>query len=352
MALWGITTTTETAANNYNIPKYLQNVDRNRTPHDCFADVRGWVKRNYKSIERSGLSTEYSDEVLVAIAGLTTTGGYNVSLGTTNTGLGVATPVAVFFMDPANASQPAAGLGGTTGISTGATGYVHVVFNELVFAGAGATVSIRSFDANEAVENSRIVAYATSVTPGAPVANYTTPGAGLTLYRNYNGQITNRVAFAFTAPSSVLTANVPFLTTATSSGQTVGIGSTVIWVDSVANVSVGSSLTITGKLINVPIVSVGNTFVFIGTGSTIGSTITAGLAATFSTRTNATILKIDMDRGFVGVITDIFNGVGVTSSFSSDIIRNVGGAGTFRSVSNDGLRTPIGLGTTALTVKP
>jgi hypothetical protein len=107
----------------------------------------------------------------------------------------------------------------------------------------------------------------------------------------------------------------------------------------------GSSLTITGKLTNVPVVSVGNSFVFIGTGSTISSTITAGLAATFSTRTNATILAIDASRGFVGVITDGSNGVGVTSSFSSqfgDIIRNIAGAGT---------TSGTGLGTTTLTVK-
>jgi hypothetical protein len=76
--------------------------------------------------------------------------------------------------------------------------------------------------------------------------------------------------------------NIDFLTTTITTGQTVGIGSTVIFVDSVENVSIGSSISITEKLNRVPVVSIGNTFVIIGTGSTIDSTITAGIAATFS----------------------------------------------------------------------
>jgi hypothetical protein len=268
MSLWGISTTTETAANQYNLPKYVHDVARPNSRHDVFADIRGWVQRHYKTSERSGISTRFYDEVLVPVVGLTTTGGYNVSLGTTNTGLGLATPVAVFFEDPNRASN-ISGLAGTTGIGTGQTGYVHVVFNELVFAGAGATVLInQSTGAN-------IVAYAVSMPRGAAVANWTyqytgsgaTTGTGPQLVTNYNGQITNRVAFAFTAPNT-------------------GIG---------------------------------------------------------------TVLRIDTSRGFVGVITDIFNGAGVTSSFSSDIIRNVGGAGTAFSVQRQ-TTNPVGLGTTTLTI--
>ena len=52
-----------------------------------------------------------------------------------------------------------------------------------------------------------------------------------------------------------------------------------------------------------------------------------------------------MARGFVGVITEGSNGVGVISSFTTQfgdlIARNVGGAGTTGSV---------GIGTTTLTV--
>ena len=74
MALWGISTTTETSDNNYAIPKFLQDTDRNNTPHNCFADVRGWVYRNYGTTEQSGLSVYYCDEVIVPVAVLNTAG--------------------------------------------------------------------------------------------------------------------------------------------------------------------------------------------------------------------------------------------------------------------------------------
>jgi len=341
MALWGISTSSETAANNYAIPKFQKETDRNTSPWNTFADVRGWIQRRYKTKENSGISTRYFDEVLVPVTGINTT-----NLGGT-IGIGTAGPVAVFFEDPNQASPISVGGGGTTGIATNTTGYVHVVFNELVFAGAGATVKLRTFDANNANESTAIIGYAASNTGtqyawAGPAANHGSPD----VYTGYNGQITNRVAFAFTSPSSVLTAQVNFLTSATSAGQTVAIGGTVIFVDSVSNVAAGSSLTITGKLTNVPVVSIGDTFVRIGSGSTIGTTITAGIAATFSTRTNATKLFIDIPSGFVGVITDGSNGVGVTSSFTSQfgdvILRNVAGAGT---------TSGVGLGTTTLTVR-
>ena len=336
MALWGISTTSETSGNNYNIPKFFLDTDRNNTPHNCFADVRGWVYRRYGTTEQSGLSTSYYDEVIVPVAGLNTVGS-----GASTTGLGLATPVAVFFEDENLASPISIGAGGTTGITTGSTGNVHLVFNELVYVSAGATIRLRAFDANNANETTAIVATAGSFANGSTVLNYIN-NTGFVANTSYNGQITNRPSFAFTAPSTVLAANVNFLTTATTTGQTVAIGATVIFVDSVSNVSVGSSLSITGKLTNVPVVSVGTTTVQIGTASTIASTITAGIAATFSTRTNATKLSINMSNGFIGVITDVSGGAGVTSSFTSDIIRNVGGAGTVFS--------GVGIGTTTLTV--
>jgi len=344
MALWGISTTTETAANNYNIPKFMHIVDKNITGHNVFADGRGWIHRHYKSSENSGISTRYCDEILVPIAGLNTTG-----IGSNTTGLGNATPVAVFFEDPNKASSISVGGGGTTGIATNTTGHVHLVYNELVYVSAGATVRIRTFDANNANESTAIVGTAASVTPGAPVVNYVN-GNGLTVFTNYNGQITNRVAFAFTSPSSVLTANVPFTTSVTTAGQTVAIGGTNIFVDSVTGVSIGSSLTVAGKLTNVSVVAVGTTSVQIGTASTIASTITAGLGVTFSTRTNATKMFIDMSRGFIGVGTDGATGVGIISSFTSDLIRQIGGAGTYLSLQKDGV-TAVGLGTTTLTVR-
>ena len=344
MALWGISTTTETAANNYGIPKHLSENDRNNSPWNCFADVRGWVYRRYGTSEYSGLSSSYYDEVLVPVAGLNST----TTLGDSGeTGIGTAGPVAVFFEDPNRSSRISLGAGnGTAGIVTNTTGYVHVVFNELVFAGAGATVRIRTFDANDANESTAIVG--TAASSGSTQYAWSSTAAlhgSPDVFENFNGQITNRVSFAFTSPSTVLTANVAISTTLTTTGQTVAIGGTNIFVDSVTGVSVGSSLTVAGKLTNVPIVAVGTTSVQIGTASTIGTTITAGLGVTFSTRTNATKLKIDLSRGFVGVITDGSSGVGVISSFTSQfgnvLLRNVGGAGTTGSV---------GIGTTTLTV--
>jgi hypothetical protein len=339
MALWGISTTSETAANNYAIPKFQSETDRNRSPWNTFADVRGWIQRRYKTRENSGISTRYFDEVLVPVTGInsTNTGGIP--------GIGTAGPVAVFFEDPNQASPISVGGGGTTGISTNTTGYVHVVFNELVFAGAGATVRIRTFDANDANESTAIVGTAvsnagTQYAWAGSAANHGSPD----VYTGYNGQITNRVAFAFTSPSTVLTANVNFLTTTINS--TVAAGSTVIYVASLTGVSAGSSISVGTAITTRSVVAVGDTFVTIGTASTVASVIGITTAVTFSTRTSATKLKIDISRGFVGVITDGSNGVGVTSSFTSQftdvLLRNVGGAGTTGSV---------GLGTTTLTVR-
>ena len=338
MSLWGISTVSETAANNYAIPKFQLETDRNTSPWNTFADVRGWIQRRYKTKVNSGISTRYFDEVLVPVVGINST-----NIGG-STGIGTAGPVAVFFEDPNQASPISIGGGATTGISTGATGYVHVVFNELVFAGAGATVRIRTFDANNANESTAIVG--TAASNGS--TQYAWAGAAAAhgspdVYTNFNGQITNRVAFAFTAPSSVLTANVNFLSTTINS--TVSAGSTIIYVASLTGVSAGSSITVGTAITTRPVVAVGDTFVTIGTASTVPSVICITTAVTFSTRTNATKLSIDLSRGFVGVITDGSNGVGVISSFTSQfgdvLLRNVAGAGT---------TSGVGIGTTTLTV--
>jgi len=336
MALWGISTTSETSGNNYNIPKFFLDTDRNNTPHNCFADVRGWVYRRYGTTEQSGLSTSYYDEVIVPVAGLNTVGS-----GASTTGLGLATPVAVFFEDENRASPISIGAGGTTGITTGSIGNVHLVFNELVYVSAGATICLRAFDANNANETTAIVATAGSFANGSTVLNYIN-NTGFVANTSYNGQITNRPSFAFTAPSTVLAANVNFLTTTINA--TIAIGATNIFVDNTTGVVAGvSSISVVGPgtITTRPIVSVASTFVQIGTASTVASVLGIGTVVTFSTRTNATKLSIDISRGFIGVITDVSGGVGVTSSFTSDIIRNIGGAGSTSSV---------GIGTTTLTV--
>ena len=340
MALWGISTASELVTNNYAIPKFQKETDRNRSPWNTFADCRGWIQRRYKTKENSGISTRYFDEVLVPVTGINST-----NIGGT-IGIGTAGPVAVFFEDPNQASPISVGGGGTTGIATNTTGYVHVVFNELVFAGAGATVRIRTFDANNANESTAIVGTAVSNTGtqyawAGPAAAHGSPD----VYTGFNGQITNRVSFAFTSPSVGLTTNVSFLSTTINT--TVSLGSTVIYVASLTGVTAGiSSITVGTAITTKPVVSVGDTFVTIGAASTVGSVIGIGTAVTFSTRTTATKLFIDIPSGFVGVITDGSNGVGVTSSFTSQfgdfLLRNVAGAGT---------TSGVGLGTTTLTVR-
>ena len=344
MALWGISSTSETAANNYAIPKFQNELDRNTSPWNTFADVRGWVQRRYKTRENSGISTRYFDEVLVTVHDLNIT---NVGVNSQSAGIGTAGPVAVFFEDPNLASPISIGGGATTGIATNTTGYVHVVFNELVFASAGATVSLRAFDANgnTGIETTRIVATVASNTStqyawAGAAATHGSPG----VYTSFDGQITNRVAFAFTSPSTLLSANVNFLSTTINS--TVAVGSTIIYVGSLTGVTAGiSSITVGTAITTKPVVSVGDTFVTIGTASTVASVIGIGTAVTFSTRTVATKLFIDASRGFIGLVTDGSNGVGVISSFTQQfgnvLIRNVAGAGTTAGV---------GLGTTTLTV--
>ena len=250
MALWGISTTTETADNNYAIPKYQHSVDRNRSPWNTFADVRGWIQRWYGTDENSGLSSSYYDEVLVPVAGINT--GINVpGNGENNTGLGTATPVAVFFEDPNEASPISIGAGGTTGIGTGTTGYVHVVWNENVYCSAGATVRI--------VRSTGTALVGTAASVGSAVVNYTNENGYVE--QTFNGQISNRIAFAFSVPNT-------------------GIG---------------------------------------------------------------TVLSIDLGAGVVGTITDFSSGGPVTKTLTSDLICNVGGAGTYLS--------GVGIGTTTLTIK-
>lgn len=256
MALWGISTTTETAANRYGLPKHLSDADKHNSPWNVFADYRGWIRRFYGSSENSGLSTSYYDAIMIPVIGLNTTG-----ITSNRTGLGAATPVAVFFEDPNRANPISIGAGGTDRISVSAgnsTGYVHVVWNELVYATAGAQLFLTQ---QYLGTTSTLVAYAASMPRNVNVYNHVV-NVGYTTFTNYNGQVTNRVAFAFTAPG------------------TAGAGVTV---------------------------------------------------------------SINWGSAIVGTVTDAYDGGSVTKSFTSDIIRNVGGAGAYLS--------SVGIGTTTLTTK-
>ena len=421
MALWGISTTQETWANSYAIPKFLNDQDRNFTPHNCFADDRGWIYRTYSTTVHSGLGTIYTDAVLVPVAGLNTvaaasttfTTGIAITFGSadanamTYTGIAPATPVAVFFEDPNNATPITVAAGGTTGVEPAATVKVNVVYNELVFVSTGATINIQTFDINNENASSHIVGYAETAVGSITVFNNTngTAGGENEVYNltgvdgtDFAGQITNRVSFAFTAPAAtaLLTANDIFTdTTANHVSATkvadggVGVGTTTFFVSTsdLTGVTAGvSSVTIDtnqgiGKT-NAPIASVGSTSFTVGRPgvttagfSTIRDQLTVGVGATiqFSNLTAQTKLKVHMDRGIVGTVTSFyaddtaatktFINAGVATSPGAalpiGIDRQVGGAGTFMSGSFeenyagtvDGSAI-VGLGTTSVQVSP
>ncbi len=366
MALWGISTTQEAASNNYAIPKWFNDSDRSFTPHNCFADERGWIYRRYQTDEQSGLSTVFYDEVIAPVAGLNTTG-----YGATDqnmTGLGTATPVAIFFEDPNKNNPISVSAGGTTAVATEADVNVHLVYNENVFCGTGATIKVRTFDVNGENEGTRIIGYATSATYGAPIVAYANT-EGIVEYTNYDGQISNRISFALTAPSTVLSANYNFNVTTASHAS--GIGSTTFYPTSLKGIVAGvSSVTIDTNTgvghTNAPVLSVGSTGITVGGSTTVGfatlggqAVVAIGNTLTFSNLVEETKLYIDIEAGVVGTVTS-FYGDAATKVFrgnSANIIRQVGGAGTFMSGSFepnaggtiDGAGV-VGLGTTTLSV--
>ena len=394
MALWGISTTQETWANNYAIPKFLDDQDRNNTPHNCFADDRGWIYRRYSTDTHSGLGTIYTDEVLVPIAGLNTVAaasttfrtGLAVTFGSDSTnqvytGLAPATPVAVFFEDPNNNSEITVAAGGTTGVLPAATVKVNVVYNELVFVSTGATINIITSNVTNTAGNigdggAGIVGYAETAVGDVAVFSNTngTAGGEYEIYNltgvdgtDFAGQITNRVSFAFTAPAAtaLLTENDQFaevnidFASADGTGG-VGIATTTFFIaaaDLEGVVAGVSSATLENNLgiafTEAPVIAVGDTSFTIGGPTGLAITIRdqqgAGIGNTvlFSNLTAMTKLRVDMDRGIVGTVTSLladdtaaiktFINAGVATSPGAalpiGIDRQVGGAGTFMSGS-------------------
>jgi hypothetical protein len=394
MALWGISTTQETWANNYAIPKFLDDQDRNNTPHNCFADDRGWIYRRYSTDTHSGLGTIYTDEVLVPIAGLNTVAaasttfrtGLAVTFGSDSTnqvytGLAPATPVSVFFEDPNNNSEITVAAGGTTGVLPAATVKVNVVYNELVFVSTGATINIITSNVLDGGGNvgdggAGIVGYAETAVGDIAVFSNTngTAGGEYEIYNltgeagtDFAGQITNRVSFAFTAPAAtaLLTENDQFaevnidFASADGTGG-VGVATTTFFVaaaDLEGVVAGVSSATLENNLgiafTEAPVIAVGDTSFTIGGPTGLAITIRdqqgAGIGNTvlFSNLTAMTKLRVDMDRGIVGTVTSLladdtaaiktFINAGVATSPGAalpiGIDRQVGGAGTFMSGS-------------------
>ena len=415
MALWGISTTQETWANSYAIPKFLNDQDKNFTPHNCFADDRGWIYRTYGTTVQSGVGTIYTDAVLVPVAGLNTVAAASTVFGPSGitpvseqcyTGIAPATPVAVFFEDPNNNSEISVAAGGTTGVLPAATVKVNVVYNELVFVSTGATINIITSNIENGGGNigdggAGIVGYAETAVGSITVFNNTngTAGGQNEVYNltgvdgtDFAGQITNRVSFAFTAPAAtaLLTDNdvfrQPNINFASSDGGATGIATTSFFVAAadlvgvVAGVSSASLLNNLGiAFTEAPVVAVGDTFFTIGGPTGLAITIRdqqgAGIGNTvlFSNQTTQTKLRVDMDRGIVGTVTSFyaddtaaiktFINAGVATSPGAalpiGIDRQVGGAGTFMSGSFaenyagtvDGSGI-VGLGTTTVQVSP
>lgn len=141
MPLWGNSTADESR------PKWLRADDKPANNlNECFADERGWVIRH----------ADGNEEVLCAIGGLA--GG-----GTTDTGLGNATIIRVFF--------------GSTGFTTASTATVNVQYNEKVdVQNLAATLNVTG-----SVDGT-LVAYATTTTAATTVGfAFTAPGVEQTL---------------------------------------------------------------------------------------------------------------------------------------------------------------------------
>lgn len=172
MPLWGNSTSDESR------PKWLREDDKPANDlNECFADERGWVVRHPNGFE----------EVLVAIGGL-------AGAGTTNTALGNATIVRVYFA--------------STGFTTSSTGTVYVQYNEKVdVKNLAATLNVTGSSSGT------LVAYATTTTAS------------------------NRVGFAFTTPATAQTLTIP--------GQTI-VGIITDTSTSVASDKIFISTEVTG----------------------------------------------------------------------------------------------------------
>ena len=152
------------------------------------------------------------------------------------------------------------------------------------------------------------------------------------------------------AESNITPINWNLLTTKTTQGQTVGIGSTVIWVD-FAKVAVGSSITIVGKFTNIPVVSVGNTFMVIGTANTISSVINSGVDVIVSLASTGGLSTISIDKSYEKLVSVKVKGdygsiVGINTFTSSPGIQT--GRLEFELESNTYANHNLGIGYSSL----
>ena len=180
------------------------------------------------------------------------------------------------------------------------------------------------------------VSVGSSISVGTAITNafvtgvgntFVTIGAGSTTGNLFNLTINNPVGVGstqlFVASSTGVSIGGSFnldrgnLVTTITTGQTVGIGSTQIFVTSLSGVSIGNSVTVGAALTNAPIVGLGTTSVFIGTGSTASVTITAGTAVTFSLiNFGLSVVSLGATSIFIGSGNTISSAIGIGSTLA------------------------------------
>lgn len=202
---------------------------------------------------------------------------------------------------------------GTNITSTVGVGSTNIFVNSTSGVSVGSSISIGTSITNAVVTG---------------VGNtFVTIGAGATIGNLLNLTINNPVGFGstqlFVASSTGVSIGGSFnldrgnLITTITTGQTVGIGSTQIFVTSLSGVSIGNSVTVGAALTNAPIVGLGTTSVFIGTGSTASVTITAGTAVTFSLiNFGLSVVSLGSTSIFIGSGNTISSAIGIGSTLA------------------------------------
>jgi hypothetical protein len=223
-------------------------------------------------------------------------------------------------------------VGFTTGVSIGSSVTVGSAVTSVRVVGVGTTfiqISTASTSPGialitsigQAVSFGSTVIFVDNITGITTLSRISAAGVGTTSALN-NVAITgvggNFVTIS-TASTSYPGTSVGYTT---SLAQTVGIGSTTIFVGFTTGtgIAIGSSISVGTGITNVSVVAVGNSFVLIGTGSTVSYSINAGVAVTFS---NVSSLIVGSAVTFTNV-SNMISGAAVTFTRVSDALSGVG----------------------------
>lgn len=266
------------------------------------------------------IGSSYRNAPIVAVgstfvqisAGSTTNG---TSL-TTNLTADVSTGSSIFY------------VGFTTGVSVGSSVSVGAALTGISVVGVGATffqIGIaatipgvtRISSISEVVSFGSTVIYVADTSGISTFSTISVAGVGTTAALR-NVAVTG-VGGNFVTIGAADTSRVGYTT---SLAQSVGIGSTQVFVGFTTGtgISIGSSFSVGAGLTNVSVVSVGNSFVFIGTGSTVSYAINSGVAVTFHNVSSMIV-------GSAVTITNVSNmlsGAAVTFTRVSDALSGAG----------------------------